>query len=137
MIRHFDIKDLEKINVQDEQKCEDSEHWYMFDDNDTIVFEDGDRVLAIVRPLFQSGGKVHLVALVGKDCGYKAVPMFRKIRKLIDEWLSCKDINRVEMTTQLGFEQADRLAELLGFKKEGILRKYYNGIDFNIWGRTE
>jgi RimJ/RimL family protein N-acetyltransferase len=57
------------------------------------------------------------------------------MKKLIDDWLCCKDVERVEMITQTDFVQANRLAELLGFKKEGTLKKYYNGIDFNIWGR--
>lgn len=137
MIRHFKKGDLEKIKLQKEQTYEDKENWGLFEDFDTIVFEDKERVLAIVRPFFEKGGRLWLSALIGADCKDKAIPMFKAMKKLIDEWLWFGDVQRVEMVTQKDFKQANRLALLLGFQKEGVLRKYYNGIDFNIWGRIK
>jgi hypothetical protein len=134
-MRHYKDGDLKKIKLQKEQMHEDCGSWELFNDEDTIVFEDDERVLAIVRPFFERGGRVWLSALIGVDCKDKAIPVFKKMKKLIDDWLYCKDVERVEMITQTDFVQANRLAELLGFKKEGTLKKYYNGIDFNIWGR--
>lgn len=137
MIRHFQQGDLEKIKVQPEQKAEDREHWHLFDDEDTIVFADGERVLAIVRPFFENGGRVWLAALIGADCRDKAVAMFREMKAVIDGFFINGEAQRVEMTTQAGFTQANRLARMLGFECEGTMKKYFNGIDFNLWGRTE
>lgn len=137
MIRHFENNDLEKINLQEEQKKECPELWYMYDNEDTIVFEDEGKVLAIIRPMYEQGGRMWLSALISKDCGYKAISIFKRMKRFIDEWLFYGEVNRVEITTQKDFKQANRLAELLGFQKEGVLRKYYNGMDFNIWGRIK
>ncbi len=137
MIRHYKEGDLSKINLQDEQLKEGQSEWYMFKHPDTIVFEDGDKVLAIIRPCYEAGGRLFLGALISKDCGYKSISMFKKIKSIIDDWLYFGDVQRIEFTTQSNFKQANRLAELLGFQKEGTLRRYYNGMDFNIWGRIE
>lgn len=136
-MRHYEEGDLNKIKLQKEQSHEDKANWYMFNHEDTIVFEDGERVLAIVRPIYEAGGRMWLTALIGADCKDKAIPMFKKMRKLIDEWLYYGEVERVEMITQKDFKQANRLAQMLGFQKEGTLRKYYNGMDFNIWGRID
>lgn len=137
MIRHFQKGDLEKIKLQSEQKNEDSQQWHLFDDEDTIVFADGDKVLAIVRPFFESGQRVWLSALIGVDCGYKAVAMFKQMKRIIDGFLQEGEAQRVEMVTQADFAVANRLAGMLGFECEGTMKKYFNGIDFNLWGRTE
>lgn len=134
-MRHYQDGDIKKIKLQDEQLKEKSDDWAKFNHPDTIVFEDGEKVLVIVRPIFNKG-RICLVALIGKDSGYKSIHIFKAMKKLIDDWLFFGDAERVEFTTQKDFKQANRLAILLGFEKEGTLKKYYNGIDFNIWGRV-
>ena len=44
----------------------------------------------------------------------------------------------VERTVGINsFSEAKRLAKMLGFTCEGTMKKYYNGLDFNIWGRVK
>lgn len=137
MLRHYKDGDLEKIKLQKEQRHEDVSNWGLFNSPDTLVFEDKERVLALVLPVFEDGGRVLLTALIARDCGNKAVVMFKKMKRIIDDWLKNKEVLRVEMTTQSDFKQANRLAFLLGFRCEGKMEKYFNGIDFNIWGRVK
>jgi RimJ/RimL family protein N-acetyltransferase len=55
---------------------------------------------------------------------------------MLVEELNKGDTLRVEFVTQVGFPQAEHLARLLGFEYEGTMRKYYNGIDFKMWGKV-
>lgn len=137
MIRHFEKGDCDRIKLQPEQKHEDTNNWYLFDDEDTIVFEYDNRVLAIVRPFFEDGGRVWLSALISADCRDKGFSMFKQMRKIIDDFLNDGETQRVEMITQDNFPAAKRLAKMLGFTCEGTMKKYYNGLDFNIWGRVK
>ena len=128
---------MEKIKLQEEQKHEDTENGKLFESKDTLVFEEDGKVLAIVLPVFESGGRVSLYSLISADCKDKAVVCFKKMKRIIDGWIDCDGIERVEFTTQANFKQANRLAFLLGFKCEGTMEKYFNGLDFNIWGRVK
>lgn len=133
MIRCYKKGDFEKLNLQPEQELERNETWKAFACEKSLVFADGDRVLAIIRPQ-EENGRLAIYALVGRDCGYKSVSMVKTIKTWIKNQIKRPDIERVEITTQSQFDQANRLAEMLGFVYEGTLHKFYNGIDFNIWG---
>lgn len=135
-MRQYLEGDISKINVQEEQLLENKDQWWRFNHRDTMVFNDNEKVLAIVRPLYLKNKKICLTAIVSKDSGYKAISIVREMKNIIDEWLYFGEAKSVEFTTQKDFKQANRLAELLGFKKVGVLKKYCNGIDFNIWRRV-
>ena len=128
--------DIDRIKIQDEQRAELSSGLKHFEHGDTLVFAEDDKVYALVRPYYEIGGRIYICAVIGRDCCRKAVKMFKIMKKIIDEWLELDNVNRVEMTTQCSFYEATRLATLLGFKCEGIMRKYYNNIDFYLWGRV-
>lgn len=134
MLRAHQNGDLEKIKLQPEQELEKSEAWKNFENSKTLVFSDNDKVLALFLPI-EEHGTISLFALIGKDCGYKSVSMFKEMRSWIDKQLQRPDINRIDFTTQSNFEQANRLANLLGFTCEGTLHKVFKGIDFNVWGK--
>lgn len=128
IIRHFKKGDLEKINRQEEQLLEGEGDAY--DSPDTVVFDDNGKVLVMVRPLFYDKGCM-LCALISKDCGSKAVELVKRGKRLIQMLL--QDNEFVEITTQVGWLNAERLARVLGFEPDRLEKNYYNGIDFNIW----
>lgn len=136
MLRQYEEGDLDKILIQSKQKAEILDGLNHFIHKDTLVFAEDDVVYAIVKPHFDIGGRVILSALIGQDCKRKAVKMFRIMKKTIDHWLELDNVNRIEFTTQCDFEEATMLALLLGFKCEGRMIKFYNNIDFYLWGRT-
>ena len=133
MIRHFQKGDCERILKQPEQGLSAERDWF-FDCKDTVVYEYEGRVLAIIRPVFELGGRVTLVSYIGADCKDRAVDMYKKLKPMVE--LLCERYDRVEFTTQADFPQANRLAKLLGFECEGTMRKYCFGKDFNMWGRV-
>lgn len=133
MMRCYEKGDIEKLNLQPEQELERNESWTAFASIESLVFADGDKVLAIIRPQ-EENGKIAIYALVGRDCGYKSVSIVRTMKTWIKNQMKRPDINRVEMTTQSQFYQANRLAVMLGFVYEGTLHSFFNGIDFNVWG---
>jgi hypothetical protein len=133
MIRHFKKGDCERLLKQPHQEHKENKD-YMFDSEDTIVYEDEGKVLVILRPYFELGGRCILVSYISQDCGYKAVSIFKTLKPIIDDL--AKNNLRLECVTQKDFEPANRLAKMLGFSYEGTMKKYYNGIDFNMWGRV-
>lgn len=134
MIRHYQKGDCERLLKQPHQSQE-GDRDFMFDHEDTIVIEEDDKVLLIFRPVFELGGRCTLVSYISQECGYKAVKLFKIMKPIIDN--IANDCLRVECLTQTDFEPANRLVQMLGFSFEGTMRKYYNGIDFNIWGRIK
>ena len=128
MIRHFKVGDLERINRQKEQLIEG--YGEEFDNPDTVVFEDKGKVLTIVRPIFYDEGCM-LCALIAKDCGYKSKTLVKEAKAMIN-MLLC-DCEFVEISTQVGWKNAERLARVLGFEPDRMVKNYYNGMDFNIW----
>ena len=133
MFRYYQNGDLEKIKLQPEQDLERSPEWEKFKSEKTLVFCDKEKVLTLIYP-WEDEGKITLIALVGADCGYKSCHIVRTMKSWIKEQLQRPEISRIDLTTQSSFEQANRLAKLLGFTYEGTLHKYFKGIDFNIWG---
>lgn len=133
MLRCYQDGDLERIKLQPEQELERSSEWEKLKNDKTLVFCDKDKVLALVYPM-EDEGKITLFALVSRDSGYKAVHIVKTMRSWIIEQFTRNEIYRIDMTTQANFDQANRLAELLGFTYEGTLHSYFRGIDFNIWG---
>lgn len=128
MIRRFKEGDLEKINRQDEQLLEG--YGEQFNHPDTVVFEDNGKILAIIRPIFYDEGCM-LCALIARDCGYKSIRLTREAKGLINILLC--DCEFIEISTQVGWRNAERLARILGFEPDRLEKNFYNGIDFNIW----
>ena len=115
---------------------------YIYDSTDSVigviqgdmhvvfVFEDKGKVLVIVCPLFYDEGCI-LSSLIARDCGYKSISLIREAKALIKMLLL--DCDFIEISTQVGWRNAERLARVLGFEPDRLEKNFYNGIDFNIW----
>lgn len=128
MLRFYEKGDLERINRQDEQLLEGNGE-FINSDNTFVIEEDG-KVMVIGCPIFIDKG-CYLAALISRDCGYKGTKLIRIGKKLLNILL--EDNEFVEITTQVGWLNAERLARLLGFKPIRLEKEMYNGIDFNVW----
>ena len=128
MIRHFKAGDLEKINRQERQLLEgDGKE---FDNADTVVFEYEGKVLAMMRPIFYDEGCI-LAALISKDSKPYAIKLFKDGKRFINGMKDFCDF--IEMSTQVGWLEAERLARALGFEPDRLMKNFYNGMDFNVW----
>jgi len=73
-------------------------------------------------------------ALIHKGIGARFFQFHKAVTIFLDE---CK-YQRVELVTQEGFKNAERWAEMLGFKWEGCMQKYFpNKAPGNLYARVK
>lgn len=59
-------------------------------------------------------------SLIARDAGRHFVRIFRMMRAIMEQ----HPVRRVECTVDPGFENGHRLARMLGFEREGLMRAY-------------
>lgn len=74
-------------------------------------------------------------SLISEDVtGHK----FARLHKMVLRFLASQDYPRIEMTVDHDFEQGHRWARLLGFRWEGLMKKYNpNGSDCDLYARVK
>lgn len=102
----------------------------------------GGRVLAVFGFRIEGGDittgrEAECFALVGIDAGRKLIEAVRYFRRYIPRQASRLGVRRVTMTVRRGFAAGARLAGMLGFSPAGILEKFFNGEDYQIFERAE
>ena len=128
MIRGFKDGDIEKIDIQEEQLLEGDNDG--FNSPNTVVFEEDGKVLVMMCPVYYDGGCI-VAGLVSKECKNKSTKLVRQTIRYLRDLKKNNDF--VEISTQRGWLNAERLAWMLGFKPDRLLEKMYNGMDFNVW----
>ena len=66
---------------------------------------------------------------IADTAGGHTIAMYRVIKEWIDEFIKDHDLTRLQATVECDFEEAIRMVQHLGFKKESIMKKYVNGKD--------
>ena len=79
-------------------------------------------------------GRTVLWGFLGEDSGPAMIAMTREIKKQIARLHV--DFQRIEAYTERHHKEGHRWLRLLGFKHEGIMRKFYNGVDHSMYGRV-
>lgn len=102
----------------------------------------GGRVLAVFGFRIEGGDittgrEAECFALVGIDAGRKLIEAVRYFRRYIPRQAVRLGVRRVTMTVRRGFAAGARLAGMLGFSPAGILEKFFNGEDYQIFERAE
>ena len=73
-------------------------------------------------------------ALIHEDIGFRFLQFHKGVLAFLND---CK-YQRVELATSDGFDKAERWAEMLGFKWEGCMEKYFpNGSMGNLYARVK
>lgn len=99
----------------------------------TTVSESGDElIVACIGTIPQWKGYQRAWALLSGDAGRCMVPLTRRISR----WLRFHNEGRIDTAVDCTFEAAIRWAEMLGFRQEGIMRKYRNGQDFYLYSKV-
>jgi hypothetical protein len=93
---------------------------------------DGDRVVAIggVRNVWQDRGIAW--GLLASGIGATMVPITRAVRR----FLSVCPTRRIEAEVAADHEEGRRWIEMLGFEREGRMRAYWGGKDFDLYARV-
>jgi RimJ/RimL family protein N-acetyltransferase len=71
--------------------------------------------------------------IVGRDAG----PQLLAITRKVGEFLEAQDFMRIETSVRTEFPAAHRWARMLGFQREGTLRKWDEGRDCDIYARVK
>lgn len=80
-------------------------------------------------------GRTVVWGFLGADCGPALPVMTKEVRRQIKRLHV--DFPRLEAYTERHHEAGHRWLKLLGFKHEGIMRKFYNGTDYALYGKVE
>lgn len=135
IIRKFKDGDIQRIALQNEQAKEKGD-WSFYKSPNTMVFVEDGEVYALIYPERIVGRRIFVASLISKHIGKKMFCFVKMLKRMLVEELNKGNTLRVEFVTQVGFPQAEHLARLLGFEYEGTMKKYYNGIDFKMWGKV-
>ena len=97
------------------------------------TLEDAGRVLVCCGLLHLWENRSVAWSLVAQEAGRGFTRVFRHMRQKLD---AC-GVRRVECTVDPGFDQGHRLARMLGFEYEGLMRAYLpDGRDACLYGRV-
>lgn len=163
MIRKYRAGDAFKVRVQPEQQAEAAAWAAEFEHIPAFALVEkgncgaaaggdktagrqrggsGGRVLAVFGFRIEGGDittgrEAECFALVGIDAGRKLIEAVRYFRRYIPRQAVRLGVRRVTMTVRRGFAAGARLAGMLGFSPAGILEKFFNGEDYQIFERAE
>lgn len=137
-IRTFQPQDLEALSLQNAQ----------IGLHDLVRSEGYGRALAMAGPAYTATSAGEIIACIGTipqwenysrawallsgDAGRCMVSLTRGISR----WLRFHNTGRVDTAVDCTFEAAIRWAEMLGFQREGVMRKYKDGNDFYLYSQV-
>ena len=74
---------------------------------------------------------------VGSFISQNAGPFFLEMRTLILRLFDFYDATRFEALVQTDFEEGHRMIKILGFEREGTMKKFLDGIDYDLYARCK
>ena len=134
-IRRYKDGDIEKINLQDEQKHEITGVKYPEETSFTI--EDNGEILGCFAFLQISEKRGVVCSFISRNAGRAMLKMVKQLRKLLNEGMKRTGMERIEMSVLDSFKHGERFAQMLGFECEGVMRKYYKGRDYKLFARVK
>jgi hypothetical protein len=79
-------------------------------------------------------GRTVVWGYLGADCGPSMAAMTRKVRQELDAL--ALEFPRIEAYASRNYGAASRWLVLLGFRREGLMRKFADGRDYFMYART-
>ena len=94
---------------------------------------DGDRIYGICGAYEIWRDRAIAWALLSRGIGPAMTPLHRAVCR----WFEIAPWSRIEAHVDPSHEAAGRWAAMIGFEHEGLMRKFFNGRDFDLWARTK
>lgn len=94
---------------------------------------DGDRIHIIAGAYEMWRDRAVAWALLSHSIG----PAMPAVHRAVSRWFEVAPWPRIEAHVDPDHEAAGRWAAMLGFEREGRMRKFFNGRDFDLWARTK
>ena len=103
----------------------------------TLVTDDGTPV-AILSGHLVLHGVLQVSAIISENIRKYPIAFMRKLRAIIAYYFTHYPLRRMQMSVRSDRKDLYKWASALGFKCEGIMRKYGpNGLDYLLFARTE
>ncbi len=101
----------------------------------TILHES--QPIAIFGGFFIGDGNYQVWGLVSDGVKKSPIAFHKAVQLLISEWFARLSIRRMQMSVQCGYEEGWHWAKSLGFRSEGVMKKYApDGSDCWLFART-
>lgn len=97
-----------------------------------FVMENETETLAIFWFWNLGGGRVCVESFLSQNCG----EYFREMQRLIERLFKFYNATRYEATVRTDFINGHRMIKILGFEREGTMKKFFNGIDYDLYARV-
>lgn len=98
-----------------------------------FVLENETETLAIFWFWNLGGGRVNVGSFLSQNCG----EYFREMQRLIERLFKFYNATRYEALVKTDFINGHRMIKILGFEREGTMKKFLNGIDFDLYARCK
>ena len=98
-----------------------------------FTMESENETLAIFWFWDLGGGRVNVGSLISQYAG----PYFREMQRLIERLFKFYNAPRYEALVKTDFENGHRMIKILGFEREGTMKKFLNGIDYDLYSRCK
>ena len=137
MIRKYERGDVLKVDVQLEQLDEAEECGGFFEEITaySLVDDKGDVLAVMGYRIIRTGAECF--ALLGENVGSKMIELIRFIKCKIKVEATKNKVDRIFITVKDGFDNAKRMAEILGFVKVADLPLFFNGNDYLLYEKKE
>jgi hypothetical protein len=135
MIRKLTEQDVLNIKLQPQQDAGRDRILMMAQNNlldEGYCYFEGDKVKALVGAQPYWEGRVCVWGLIGDVDNW--ITFHREVLNVMEKYMLRTKVNRLEMTTELGFLAAERWAKMLGFKYESLMLKFgIKGESHKMW----
>ena len=133
MIRKYKRGDALRIDVQKEQADEAKECRAFFDEIEAFTLvDDKGKILAVMGYRIIKD-RAECFALLGKTIKIKMIELVRFIKCKIKIESIKKKISKIFITVKVDFDNAKRMAEMLGFRQVARLPLFFNGKDYLLY----
>lgn len=135
-VRRFSKTDLLNIDIQSEQKHE-LNFGSFFPESTFTIIDENSEVMAVVGHIEYYAGRAAAFAYVSQKAGKNIVAIVRLLRRMIETGMRKYRYERLEMSVLSGFGPGERMAKMLGFAFEGVMKKYFKGKDYKLFAKVE
>lgn len=92
----------------------------------------GDKIVGMAGIFERWEGVGMAWALLAEDFGAHRLSAFKLMKRALD----VSPLLRIEAHVAHGHEEGERLLDHLGFTKEGVMRKFWQGCDYSLFARV-
>lgn len=135
-VRQFSKNDWQRFEIQPAQLHEIN-FCQAIPSSAISLVDDNGEIMAVLGDCEVYKGRGVAIAFISANAGRHMTTIVRLIKRMIDVGMAKFGYERLEMSVLNGFLPGERMAEMLGFECEGLMRKYFKGKDYKLYAKTK